>query len=54
MVLRKDRSVGANLAIFDLTLNWISNLKAVLDLNLQKFARPPTENRLWPTDFGFV
>ena len=42
-VLRKDRSVGANLAMFDLTLNWLS-----ADLNLQNIARPTTENRFCP------
>ena len=43
-LLRKDHSAGANLAMFDLTLNWISNLKAVSDLNWKNVARPTTEN----------
>ena len=37
---------GANLAMFDLTLNWLSNLKAFSDLNWKNVARP--------TNFGFV
>ena len=40
---------GANLAMFDL-----NNLKAVSDLNWKNVARPTTENRFWPTNFGFV
>ena len=43
-MLHEDRSAGANLAMFDLTLNWISNLKAVSDLNLQKGCRT---NKFW-------
>ena len=35
-VLRKDSSVGAILAMFDFTLNWTSNLKAVADLPVQQ------------------
>ena len=40
--------------MFDLTLIWLSHLKVISDLNLQNVARPTTENRFCPTNFGFV